>query len=116
MNYGEFCLFAQLHLTHPLAKYVAILKHLPEIVEHGSAHESLCAVIKQIMVDSVKLADCMVGFNELDRNYISDKETPLSNSMAMIHVPAYCIIFGVVACTEHIASIAGSSTEWVFYF
>ena len=111
MNYGEFCLFAQLYIAHPLAKFVAILKHLPDIAEHGSTHQHLFGSIKGLVGAIVDLAKCMDRFDDLNHKYISEDKPPLSNAIAIIHEPAYWIIFTVVVCTEQIASLAGVSTE-----
>ena len=112
-TYGEFWLVAHLYPTNPLAKSVAILKQLPDILEHTDAlkpkFEALSSLIK-VMVD---VAKCIVQFKELPPQYITPDTPAMVTAIAHIPTAVYWTIRSIVACASQIASLIGMSHEYV---
>lgn len=112
-TYGEFWLVAHLYPTNPLAKSVAILKQLPDILEHTDAlkpkFEALSSLIK-VMVD---VAKCIVQFKELPPQYITPDSPAMVTAIAHIPTAVYWTIRSIVACASQIASLIGMSHEYV---
>lgn len=112
-TYGEFWLVAHLYPTNPLAKSVAILKQLPDILEHTDAlkpkFEALSSLIK-VMVD---VAKCIVQFKELPPQYITPDTPAMVTAITHIPTAVYWTIRSIVACASQIASLIGMSHEYV---
>ncbi|KAJ9708743.1 hypothetical protein PVL29_000655 [Vitis rotundifolia] len=112
-TYGEFWLVALLYPTNPLAKSVAILKQLPDILEHTDAlkpkFEALSSLIK-VMVD---VAKCIVQFKELPPQYITPDTPEMVTAIAHIPTAVYWTIRSIVACASQIASLIGMSHEYI---
>ncbi|KAL6351613.1 hypothetical protein AAG906_040967 [Vitis piasezkii] len=112
-TYGEFWLVAHLYPTNPLAKSVAILKQLPDILEHTDAlkpkFEALSSLIK-VMVD---VAKCIVQFKELPPQYITPDTPAMVTAIAHIPTAVYWTIRSIVACASQIASLIGMSHEHI---
>ncbi|KAI9087650.1 hypothetical protein K1719_030520 [Acacia pycnantha] len=112
VNFGEFWLVAQLGATNTLAKSVALLKQLPDLVEnHAHLKQQFDALIKLVkaILDVIKR---IVEFKELPTEYISEDTPPMSVASAHIPVAAYWTIRSIVACASHIASLVGLRNEY----
>lgn len=111
VNYGEFWLVAQLCTRNPLAKSVAFLKQLPNIIEYSNSlkpqFEALNKLIKAIM----DVTTHIVEFTELPSQFISD-DTPAVMAVTA-HLPAatYWTIRSIVACATQISSLIGLRLE-----
>lgn len=113
INYGEFWLVAQLYPTNPLARSVALLKQLPDILEHGDSlkprFEALTTLIKA-MLDVTK---CIVEFKELPSQYITLETPALVTATAHIPTAVYWTIRSIVACASQIMNLIGMGHEYV---
>ncbi|KAG6635038.1 hypothetical protein CIPAW_11G014800 [Carya illinoinensis] len=113
VNYGEFWLVGQLctGTRNPLAKSVAFLKQLPNIVEYSSSLKAQFEALNKLIKAIMDVATCIVEFTELPSQYISD-ETPAVKAVTS-HLPAatYWTIRSVVACSTQIASLIGLRLE-----
>ncbi|CAK9143950.1 unnamed protein product [Ilex paraguariensis] len=104
INQGEFWLIGQLYGTDPLAKSLAGLKQLPEIIErHNSQKSGLDAMTNliKVMVDVTK---SMIDFEELPSQYLSPDQPPLSIAMAYFPTAVYLTIQSMMACATQITS------------
>ena len=114
VNYGEFWLVAQLYLTNPLAKAVALLKQLPDIIERSDnlkpKFEALTGLIRAMM----DVAKCIVEFKELPSQYITPDTPEMLTATAHIPTAVYWTIRSIVACTSQIAGLTGMGHEYVF--
>ncbi|KAH7528321.1 hypothetical protein FEM48_Zijuj05G0060300 [Ziziphus jujuba var. spinosa] len=92
VNYGDVWLVAQICSTNPLARSIAILKQVPELIEH---FKSLQPHFDAIDISITKL---IVEFSELPLEYLSLDTPPIS--VAKVHIPAasYWTIRAIVAC------------------
>ncbi|XP_068666741.1 protein SIEVE ELEMENT OCCLUSION B-like [Aristolochia californica] len=110
---GEFWLTAQLHTVNPLAKSIAALKQVPEILEHLEVLKprfDALETLKKAMLDVTK---CIIAFKELPGEYIAPDNQ--SMTIAMTHIPtaAYWTIRSVVACASQIIGLIGIGHEYI---
>lgn len=110
-NYGEFWLVTQIYTTNHLAKSIALLKQLPDIMEHSSSLKSRFDAINSLLKAILDVTKCMVEFEELPSQYVSKDTPPLSVAMAHIPIAAYWIIRSIVSCATQITSLMGMSHE-----
>ncbi|KAA8542200.1 hypothetical protein F0562_023352 [Nyssa sinensis] len=113
VSYGEFYLVAQLFATNPLAKSVALLKQLPDIIEHSHSLKSRFDAISNLVKVVLDVTKCIVQFKDLPSQYISDDTPPMSVAVANIPAAAYWIIRSMVACMSQIISLLGMSYELI---
>ncbi|KAL5998265.1 hypothetical protein ACLOJK_009204 [Asimina triloba] len=113
VSYGEFWLTTQLHTVNPLAKSVALLKQLPDILEHTdtlkSRFESLNILIKAVL----DLTMCIIQLTELPPEYITSDTPPMAMAIAHIPTAVYWIIRSIVACASQITSLIGIGHEFM---
>ena len=106
-TYGEFWLVAHLYPTNSLAKSVAILKQLPDMLERSDflkpKFEALINLIR-VMVD---VAKCIVQFKDLPPHYITPEIPPMAEAIAHIPTAVYWTFRGIVACASQITSLIG---------
>ena len=111
VNYGEFWLVAKLSTTNPLAKSVAFLKQLPDIIEHSNSLKPQYDALKKLIMAMMDLTRCIVEFKELPPQYISHDTPAMSTAIAHIPSASYWIIRCIVACSSQIASLIGLRHE-----
>jgi hypothetical protein len=111
VNYGEFWLIAQLSTTNPLAKSMAFLKQLPDIIEHSNSLKHQFDALNKLIKTMMDLTRCIVEFKELPSQYISHDTSAMSIAIAHIPAAAYWIIRSIVACSSQIASLIGFRHE-----
>ncbi|XP_021720195.1 protein SIEVE ELEMENT OCCLUSION B-like [Chenopodium quinoa] len=111
--YGEFGLVVQLFSSHPLAKSVAVLKQLPDVMEHSNALKSRFEALNNLIGAMLDVTKRIVEFRQLPQQYISAEQRPLSVAMTHIPTAAYWTIRSVVACATQIFSLIGMSYEYV---
>lgn len=105
VTYGEFWLVAQSYTSNQLAKAVAILKQLPEILEHSAELKPQFDAIKSLIKAMVDISKCIVEFRELPANYITTDVEALSTAMAHIPVAVYWTIRSILACASQLTGL-----------
>ncbi|CAL9165348.1 unnamed protein product [Musa hybrid cultivar] len=113
VSYGEFWLTAQLHTVNPLAKSVALLKQLPDILEHTEALKPRFDALNNLIKAMVDVTKCIVQFKELPSEYISPDAPDMAMALAHIPTAVYWTIRSVVACASQIISLIGLGHEHV---
>ncbi|MBA0552426.1 hypothetical protein Golob_023236 [Gossypium lobatum] len=113
VNFGEFWLIVQLCTTNTLAKSVALLKQLPDVLEHSETLKPHFDALNKLIKAMIDVTKCIVEFIELPCEYISSEVPPLSTAMASIPTAAYWTIRSVVACAAQITSLVGLRQEFV---
>ncbi|XP_038693169.1 protein SIEVE ELEMENT OCCLUSION B-like [Tripterygium wilfordii] len=113
VNYGEFWLVAQLYLTNPLAKAVAFLKQLPEILERADALKPKFDALNNLIKAMLDVATCIVEFNELPPQYITADTPEMVAATAHIPTAAYWTIRSIVACESQIRGLLGMGHEYI---
>lgn len=114
-DYGEFWLVIQLYATNHLAKSVALLKQIPDIIEHGNSLKSRFEALTKLVKVMLDVSKCIVEFKELPSPYISHDIPPMSTALAHIPTAAYWTIRGIVASASQIISLLGTGHEYVIH-
>ncbi|KMT07600.1 hypothetical protein BVRB_6g147300 isoform B [Beta vulgaris subsp. vulgaris] len=110
--YGDFWLIAQLYTVNSLAKSVAILKQLPEIMDHSDSHKPRFKAIANLIKAMVNVTKCMVDFKELPPQYISADTDIYKSVDALIPTAAYWIVRSIMTCASQIAGLISMSYEY----
>ncbi|XP_030458070.1 protein SIEVE ELEMENT OCCLUSION B-like [Syzygium oleosum] len=113
VNYGEFSLILHLCPTNHLAKSVALLKQLPDMLEHSNSLKPQFDALNNLIVAMVEVTKCIIQFSELPTQYISAETPPLSTAMTHIPTAAYWTIRSIVSCASQIASLIGLGNEYM---
>ncbi|KAK7858675.1 protein sieve element occlusion b [Quercus suber] len=92
VNFGEFWLLAHNCTTNQLAKSVAILRKIPELLERTSMLKPRFDTINNLVKVMVDITKCIVEFRELPPQYITTEVTALSTAMTHIPVAVYWTI------------------------
>ncbi|XP_058102048.1 protein SIEVE ELEMENT OCCLUSION B-like [Magnolia sinica] len=113
MSYGEFWLTAQLQTSNPLAKSVALLKQLPDILEHTDVLKPRFDALNNIMNVMLDVTMCIVELTELPTEYITPETPPMA--LAITHIPTavYWTIRSIVACTSQIMGLIGMGHDYL---
>lgn len=109
--FGEFWLVAQMSNANTLAKSVALLKQLPDIVENSTSLKPQFEALNKLVKALMDVTLCIVEFKELPSDYISEDTPPMSVVSAHIPIAAYWVIRSIVACASQIASLIGMRNE-----
>lgn len=112
--YGEFWLLAQLYPTNPLAKSVAHLKQLPDIMERAESLKPKFEALGGLIKAMLDLTKCIVEFKSLPSQYISPDTPEMVTATAHIPIAVYWTIRSIVACASIIMNLVGVSHEYVF--
>ena len=115
LTYGEFWLLANMHETNQLAKSMAILKQVPNIVEHLSntlrpRFEALNDLVKVIL----EVTRCVIEFNDLPTQYIPQEVAAYNTAANHIPIASYWSVRGIVACATQITTLTTLGHEYVF--
>lgn len=113
VNYGEFWLVAQLYTANPLAKSLAHLKQLPDVLERGDSLKPRFEAVSNLIKTMLDLTRCIVRFKELPEQYISPETPELVTATAHIPTAVYWIFRSIVACASIIINLIGMGHEYV---
>ncbi|KAL9434092.1 hypothetical protein AB3S75_028847 [Citrus x aurantiifolia] len=107
VNYGEFWLGAQLCTNNSLAKSVAVLKQVSNVLEHYNALKPQFDALNNLIKVMLDLTKCIVEFKQLPSQYISTDAQAVSIAMAHIPAAAYWTFRSIVACYSQTLSLTG---------
>ncbi|KAK4489004.1 hypothetical protein RD792_004796 [Penstemon davidsonii] len=110
VKYGEFWL-VHLFVRNPLAKSVALLKQLPDMIELSDFLKSQFEMINDLLKKALEVTKCIAKFQNLPSKYISDDAEPLTMAMTHILSAVYWIIRSLVACAAQHKEVLGLSRE-----
>ena len=110
VNYGEFCLVAQLCTENSLANSVAVLKQLPEIPAGYDGLKPQLDELNNLIGAMLDLTNCIVEFKQLPSQYISNDGQAMSMDQAHYQA-AYWTFRSIVACNSRILSLRGLRHE-----
>ncbi|KAK9675507.1 hypothetical protein RND81_11G011000 [Saponaria officinalis] len=111
--YGEIWLVAQLYPSNSLAKSVAVLKQIPEIVERAESLKPKYEAIGNLIRAMTNVTKCIVEFKELPPQYIDADAPVYETANALIPTASYWIIRSIVACASQIIGLLSMSYESV---
>lgn len=108
VDYAQFSLLTKLYTTHPLAQLIAILKQIPQNIDHLSdLIKSKLHTIVSLINLSIEVTKFITKFNTLPSKYISNDAQPMVVALAQIPIAVYWITRVVVACASQITEILG---------
>ncbi|KAH1098206.1 hypothetical protein J1N35_015127 [Gossypium stocksii] len=113
MTYGEFLLVVQLYATNPLAKDVALLKQLPEILTRADLLKPKFDTLANLINAMVVVAKCTVEFKGLPSKYIRPEDPELSSANADIPSAVYWTIRSTVICSSQIMGLINMGHEFL---
>ncbi|XP_058092436.1 protein SIEVE ELEMENT OCCLUSION B-like [Magnolia sinica] len=113
VSYGEFWLTAQLYSVNPLAKSVALLKQLPDILENTDALKPRFDAIHALINAMLDVTKCIIELKELPTEYISSDTPAMTIAMAHIPTAVYWAIRSIVACASQIIGLIGLGHEHI---
>ncbi|KAM0018770.1 putative sieve element occlusion [Helianthus debilis subsp. tardiflorus] len=113
VNFGEFWLVAQLFATNPLAKSVALLKQLPNIIQHYKSLKPRFDAINNLIKAILDVTKCIIDFKNLPYQYLQDDTPPKSTALTHIPTAVYWSIKSMVACVSQLTSLLGMNYEYI---
>ncbi|KAM0016628.1 putative sieve element occlusion [Helianthus debilis subsp. tardiflorus] len=113
VNYGEFWLVAQLHQTNPLAKSLALLKQLPDVLERRESLKPRFNVVNNLVKAMFDVTHIIIKFKELPEQYISPNTPELVTATTHIPTAVYWIIRSIVACASVLTNLIGMGQGYV---
>ncbi|KAK1560781.1 hypothetical protein Q3G72_030856 [Acer saccharum] len=105
--YGEFWVVAQLSPTNPLAKSVAQLQQLPEILERTDILKSKFEALSNLIKAMLEVVKFIVEFTELPSQYNSPDTPEMVTATTHIATAVYWTIRSIVACSAQIMGLIG---------
>lgn len=111
LNYGEFWLLAQLSTSNQLAKSVAILRHLPSILEHTGPLKPKFDALNNLIRAMMDVTRCVVAFNDLPSNYISHDVPALTTAISHVPTAVYWTIRSVITCVAQSTNLTTMCQE-----
>ncbi|CAI9757383.1 unnamed protein product [Fraxinus pennsylvanica] len=111
LKYGEFWLVALVFETNQLAKSVAYLKRVSDIIDQSSSLKSQFDSINDLVKAALDLTKCICEFRDLPAEYILDDEPPKSTALAYIPTAVYWIIRSLVASGSHVTRLLDMNHE-----
>ncbi|KAH7515633.1 protein SIEVE ELEMENT OCCLUSION B [Ziziphus jujuba] len=115
VSYGEFRLVANLYPTNPLAKAVALLKQLPEILEltSGSLKPKLEALFTLVRA-KVDVTNVIVEFFDIQRDQYFSADSPETVAfLTLIPTAVYWVIRSTVVSASQILGLTGMGHEYI---
>lgn len=106
-NFGEFWLVAQLYATSPLAKSVAMLKHIHETLEQVDDLGPMFETVNNLLKAMLDVTNSIVEFQELPSQYIDPEAPEMLTALTLIPSAVYWTVRSIVACASHILGIIG---------
>lgn len=111
VNYGQFWLVAQIYSTNQLAKSIAILKQLPELLEHSNLLQPRFDAVKGLIKAMLDVTKCIVEFKGLPLQYIGPDVPEYAAAISHIPIAVYWTVRGAIACVSQIAGLTGLGHE-----
>ncbi|KAG8388521.1 hypothetical protein BUALT_Bualt02G0134200 [Buddleja alternifolia] len=111
LNYAQFWLVSELFATDPLAKSVALLKQLPNIIDLSDVMKSRFDTINNLVKATLEVTNCVSEFGRLPSKYITDDSELLIIAMTQIPVAVYWVIQSLVTCSSHVTKTLGLNHE-----
>ncbi|PIN26405.1 hypothetical protein CDL12_00840 [Handroanthus impetiginosus] len=113
INYGEFWLVEHLHTQNPLAKNIATLKDLPDILAHADELKKKFEDVLNLLNAVLNVTHCIIAFKELPSVYISRESPEIKAATAHIPMAVYWIIRSILVCASTLLNLIGSGHEYI---
>ncbi|KAL1366055.1 protein SIEVE ELEMENT OCCLUSION B [Arachis hypogaea] len=106
-NFGKFWLLAQVHATNPLARSVAMLKHIHETLEQVNELGPKFEAISHLLKAMLDVTNYIMQFHELPSQYIDPEAPETLAASNLIPSAVYWTIRSIIACATQILGIIG---------
>ncbi|XP_051149411.1 protein SIEVE ELEMENT OCCLUSION B-like isoform X2 [Andrographis paniculata] len=113
INYGEFWLVEHLHTKDPLAKNIAALKDLPDLMTNAGELQKKFEAVLGLLNAALKVSHCIIEFKELPPLYISRESPEITAATAHIPTAVYWIIRSLLVCSSTLLSLIGTGAEYL---
>ncbi|XP_024024009.1 protein SIEVE ELEMENT OCCLUSION B isoform X2 [Morus notabilis] len=115
MNFGGFRLVAQLHFTNPLAKAVALLKKLPEMLEFSGNMKPKLKVLFVLIKAILDMVKTIVELCELfcKEDFTAESPEVIATSSADVAIAVYWTIRGTVDCASQFVGLIGIGPNYL---
>ncbi|KAL7149182.1 hypothetical protein ABFS83_05G022600 [Erythranthe nasuta] len=111
INYGEFWLVEHLQAKDPLAKNIATLKDLPDVMAHAGALQQKFDQVLNLLNQVLKVTHRIIEFKELPDVYISHDSPEYIAATAHIPLAVYWIIRSLLVCASTLLNLIGSGHD-----
>lgn len=112
VTYGKFWLVAQPSPTNLLAKSIAILEQLPDMLADKEPWKPKFEAPSNLIKTILKVTKCVVEFWELLSEYMTDGRG-MPTAAAHIPTAVYWTIHGMVVCTKRTMCLTDMGQEYV---
>ncbi|EPS71838.1 hypothetical protein M569_02915, partial [Genlisea aurea] len=113
INYGEFWLIEQLHTKNALARNIAALKDLPDILAHAGELRKKFEDVLDLLTAVIKVTHCIVEFKELPSKYISRQAPEITEATGHIPTAVYWVIRSLLVCAATLLNLVGTGHECI---
>lgn len=116
-QYGEFGLLVNQYTTNPLAKSVAIIMELPEIMARHDVLKQKFNAIHDLIDKMLDVTKCIIEFRDVQTSYsqyVITQELEKLIHTAHISTAAYWTMRAAVMCAAMILNLIAIGHEYVF--
>lgn len=116
-QYGQFGLLVHQYTTNPLAKSVAIIMELPEIMVRQDVLRQKFDAIHDLVDKMLDVTKCIIQFRDIqtsNQQYVITQELEKLINTAHISTAAYWTIRAAVMCSAMILNLIALGHEYVF--
>ncbi|XP_060214065.1 protein SIEVE ELEMENT OCCLUSION B-like [Lycium barbarum] len=115
-QYGEFGLLVHQYPTNPLAKSVAIIMELPEIMERHDVLKQKFDAIHDLIDKMLDVTKCIIEFRDIQtshQQYAVTQELEMLINTAHISTAAYWTIRAAVMCAAMVLNLIAIGHEYI---
>ncbi|KAF3779592.1 hypothetical protein EJ110_NYTH41048 [Nymphaea thermarum] len=112
MSYGEFSLTGRLCAINPLAKSVAVLKRLPDVVEQVDALKPKFDALNNLIKAMLETTRCLIEFSDLPLDYISLDAPAMVTTQCHIPTAVYWIVNSAVTSAVQVVGQTSMRHEY----
>ena len=113
VTFGEFRMVLQHYSTNPLSKAVALLKQLPEVLEHAAALKPKLDELHSLIREIIDVTKKVVEFYDIPRVYFTAESPEILAAVNHIPTAVYWTIRSIVVSVTQILSLTGMGIEYV---
>ncbi|KAG6516196.1 protein SIEVE ELEMENT OCCLUSION C-like [Zingiber officinale] len=111
-SYGNYWLIARFCLTNPLALSLAAMKgQLRNSLKTTTILNYRLKALRYLLEKMVSVAKCVMAFEILPTNYVSQDYEALAMMKNQVHIASYWVIRSSVECASQITSTIASGVE-----
>ncbi|XP_024023960.1 protein SIEVE ELEMENT OCCLUSION B-like [Morus notabilis] len=113
VTFGEFRIVLQLYSTSPLAKSVALLKQLPEVLEHAADLRPKLNELYSLINEITDVTKKIVEFYDIPRVYFTAESPEILAAIQHIPTAVYWSIRSIVVAATQILALTGMGIDYL---